>query len=287
MEIIESLTALHAARDQPVCVLARSAEDELAAATAQAWGLSLPEHPDPPRRPGVRLVDDEVDLVLLVLDEDRRQQPLRILATAQGVLILAEQPLHALVREPARDAEQLWEAVVGCLLAVARRCEESLDRIEDESQDIEDATSGYTSSPQRRTLGRLRADLFRIQETQAALHRLCTPDEEIAQTLPKALHRRLRRAATVFDANRSAASRLYAMIGDLLDEQAALVSERLTLVATIFLPLTLATGFFGMNFAWMQDGIGSFGAFLGLGIVLPALATVLTLVVVRRLTRSS
>ena len=41
-----------------------------------------------------------------------------------------------------------------------------------------------------------------------------------------------------------------------------------------------------MNFAWMQERTGSAGAFVLLGIVLPALATVITLVVVRRLTGS-
>jgi magnesium transporter len=44
------------------------------------------------------------------------------------------------------------------------------------------------------------------------------------------------------------------------------VQERLTVVATIFLPLTVLTGFFGMNFNWMIDHIGSTWTFFGLGI---------------------
>ena len=44
------------------------------------------------------------------------------------------------------------------------------------------------------------------------------------------------------------------------------VQERLTIVATIFLPLTVLTGFFGMNFNWMINHIGSTWTFFGLGI---------------------
>jgi magnesium transporter len=51
-------------------------------------------------------------------------------------------------------------------------------------------------------------------------------------------------------------------------------SYRLTIVATIFLPLSFITGFFGMNFGWMVGEIGSAAAFwlLGVGsmVALPA-----------------
>ena len=39
----------------------------------------------------------------------------------------------------------------------------------------------------------------------------------------------------------------------------------LTVVATIFLPLTFLTGFFGMNFGWMVGQIDTEIAFLTLG----------------------
>jgi magnesium transporter len=51
---------------------------------------------------------------------------------------------------------------------------------------------------------------------------------------------------------------------------------RLTVVATVFLPLTFVTGFFGMNFGWMVDHIDTFGTFLVLGVggcLVPALVT--------------
>jgi magnesium transporter len=42
--------------------------------------------------------------------------------------------------------------------------------------------------------------------------------------------------------------------------------KQLTVVSTIFLPLTFITGFFGMNFAWLVGHTQSFWAFAVYGV---------------------
>jgi len=53
---------------------------------------------------------------------------------------------------------------------------------------------------------------------------------------------------------------------------------RLTLVSLIFLPVTALTGFFGMNFDWMSRAVASREAFFLLGVLLPALSVMLTVI---------
>jgi magnesium transporter len=52
------------------------------------------------------------------------------------------------------------------------------------------------------------------------------------------------------------------MVSNRLNDQ----MKQLTIIATVFLPLSFLTGFFGQNFAWLVNRIGSSAAFFGIGI---------------------
>jgi magnesium transporter len=85
-----------------------------------------------------------------------------------------------------------------------------------------------------------------------------------------------------FDRIGGQVNRLVDAIDAAVDEMANLINLRLnetsyllTVVATIFLPLTFITGFFGMNFGWLVRGIDTQLAFWLLGIGSPLLGVAL------------
>lgn len=80
------------------------------------------------------------------------------------------------------------------------------------------------------------------------------------------IHDHLMQIADVVDVSRE-------LLVGALDLHASAVSQRdnevtkqLTLIATIFLPLTFVTGFFGQNFGWMVNGLTTKTDFLAFGI---------------------
>ena len=110
----------------------------------------------------------------------------------------------------------------------------------------------------RRWVRNEQAILERVGLETAALEDFGTSEEPYFDRLEDQVNRLL----TSIDA----AANAIGMILDLqLNERAYVVS----VVATIFVPLTFITGFFGMNFGWMVDQVDSPVAFWLLGFAVP------------------
>jgi magnesium transporter len=69
----------------------------------------------------------------------------------------------------------------------------------------------------------------------------------------------------------------------MLMAQQGAVTQRLTVIATIFLPLTFVTGFFGQNFRWMVDAVGSRTDFLEFGVGTTVVTALLLAALFKRL----
>lgn len=124
--------------------------------------------------------------------------------------------------------------------------------------------TGLRLSTMRRWVSAEQAVFARIGVEIGALRGFETDDEPYFDRLYEQVNRLL--------ASIDAAMNAVAMLLDLqLNERAYVVS----VVATIFLPLTLITGFFGMNFGWMVDQIESPSAFWLLGFLGPIAVAIL------------
>jgi magnesium transporter len=126
-------------------------------------------------------------------------------------------------------------------------------------------------STMRRQLGPQRGIFERISEEIGQVEGLEADSESYFERIYEQLNR-------VIDGIDAAADSMAQLVNLRLNE----TMYWLTVVATIFLPLTFLTGFFGMNFAWMVGEINTLPAFLLLGVGGPLLATALTWLAVKR-----
>jgi magnesium transporter len=123
----------------------------------------------------------------------------------------------------------------------------------------------------RRQLGPQRGIFERIGEEIGQVENLSTDNERYFERVFEQLNR-------VVDGIDAAADSM----AQLMDLRMNETMYWLTVVATIFLPLTFLTGFFGMNFGWMVGKIDTEQAFLILGVGGSFVAAILISVAIRR-----
>jgi magnesium transporter len=156
------------------------------------------------------------------------------------------------------------------LVALADTLRELVDRHAVEVDHLEDVAFERPTATERRRMSQVRSMLFRLQQIVLPQRDMLSRGGDLLETLPglerdaarhpfRDVHDDLVLTANQIDYLRDL---LAEAIQVLLNQMAG----RLTIVATFFLPLTFATGFFGMNFGWMVNHVDSAVAFLLLGV---------------------
>ena len=144
----------------------------------------------------------------------------------------------------------------------------SLDQIDDRIEGLESTVLERPHRSQLQELVELKNGLVPMRKIATRQRNILVRAEEDIAGLPgleaqphdfRDIYQRMVSVSELIDSSRD-------VLTGAQDVYLNSVTERLTLVATVFFPLTVLTGFFGMNFGWMVEHIDSFTAFAIFGV---------------------
>jgi magnesium transporter len=167
-----------------------------------------------------------------------------------------------------------------------------LAEFDDQIDELEDE---ILQRPTEQQLGRL----FDMKRSLIALRKVVTPQRDMFASLlsggnvipgmtPDAeryfrdLYDHLIRISDLVDSYRDLLSGALDTHLSTVSNRLNVVMKQLTIIATVFLPMSFLTGFFGQNFGWMVNRIGSWEWFVGAGIGLQLGVVVLLFAFFRR-----
>jgi len=170
----------------------------------------------------------------------------------------------------ARTAHSEQELVYRILNGLADSLRALADQYSAEVQHLEDVAFERPTAAERRRMSQLRSELFRLQQIVVPQRDLLGRGGDLLESLPglerDAARHRFRDVHDDLVLTVNEVEYLRDLLAEAVNVLLNQMAGRLTVVATFFLPLTFATGFFGMNFGWLVDHIDSAAGFFLLGL---------------------
>ncbi len=194
---------------------------------------------------------------------------------------IADSPV-ATRHAPAFLAYLVMDVLVDATFDPLGQLDEAVDRLQDEI--LEDARTRQLAELQglkhaatelRRVLGAQREMLQRL-----VTHSLDKYDAETTAYYRDLYDHMIRQYETV-DSLRDLLTGAMDVYLSMVSTRLNLTTKALTVIASVFLPLTFLTGFFGMNFGWLVSRISGFEAF-GIGLIVMMISIVVQLWLFRR-----
>lgn len=200
----------------------------------------------------------------------------KFLATVAAEESLALGKLHDQAEERQYSGHELLHTVLDTLVDSYAPV---LDHFDGEIEHLEELLVERDLNGRELDIHDLRRRLARIDRTVHRQLESFTSIREVLRRMPdhhaedfpyfRDLQDHLIHVAESADAMRERIAGLFELYMAALDNRQNIIMKQFTVIAGIFLPLSVVTGFFGMNFAWMVQTIDTKPAFLLLGIAFP------------------
>jgi magnesium transporter len=256
------------------------------------------EHFD--QRPKIEEYDDVVFLVLYgAVPDDGRLVEVhcfyseRFLVTIHRDTVPAVSDVRRRYEAGTRSAEDpIWlthrfvDALVDSFIAILAGFDDRIEDIEDRAfRDVADERQLQEISSLKRTLVRMRKVVESQRDVFASLVsgvvELPGMTHE-AERYFRDTHDHLIRISGLIDTYRDLLTASTDVFLSTVSNRQNAVMKQLTVISTVFLPLSFISGFFGQNFGWMVDHLGGWPAFAALGIGLELVAVLLMVVFFKR-----
>jgi magnesium transporter len=196
--------------------------------------------------------------------------------------------LHERVEQRAFSGHELLHAVLDTLVdsyaPLLDDLDDRLDEVEELILERELRGRDRDIHVVRRSVSRINRVVHRQSEAYTRLHEALrrTPDHDPANApYFRDVQDHLIRITESADALRDRVSGIFEIYLAALDNRQNVIMKQFTVIAGIFLPLSVLTGFFGMNFGWLVGHVVGWRAFVLLGVVLPLVVFFAILALIR------